>query len=48
MILDGAGGECTPMWYSYHSSSTLSHPPPSKYCIGKVYDYQDFYTYHSS
>ena len=36
MILDGAGGECTPMWYSYHQSNTIKNGPPSKYCIGEV------------
>lgn len=48
MILDGAGGECTPMWYSYHQSTTITNGPPAKYYIGDVQDYHDFYSYKSN
>lgn len=48
MILDGAGGECTPMWYSYHSSLSIQHGPPPKYKIGTVHDYHDFYSYQNN
>jgi hypothetical protein len=45
MILDGAGGECTFMWQSYHPSKMVRNGVPSKYLIGKVRDYEDFYSY---
>mmetsp|Transcript_32995 Transcript_32995/g.32696 ORF Transcript_32995/g.32696 Transcript_32995/m.32696 type:complete len:390 (+) Transcript_32995:217-1386(+) len=43
MIYDGAGGDCTGVWESYHPLSTLAQGIPQKYCIGEVRDYQDFY-----
>jgi hypothetical protein len=45
MFLDGAGGECTFMWHSYHPSSLINAGVPKKFLIGKVRDYEDFYDY---
>ena len=45
MILDGAGGECTFMWHSSHPTSVIEKGISSKYLIGKVRDYEDFYSY---
>lgn len=45
MIYDGAGGDCTAMWHSYHSTSLIKNGPPSKYFIGKVRDFVAFYSY---
>jgi hypothetical protein len=45
MIIDGAGGECTFMWNSYHPVSLVDQGVPQKYRIGKVRDYEDFYDY---
>lgn len=28
MIYDGAGGDCTALWHSYHPSFMTSNPPP--------------------
>lgn len=45
MIYDGAGGDCTSMWESYHSLSMTKQGPPQKFVIGKVRDYEDFYSW---
>ena len=45
MILDGAGGECTFMWHSYHQLGVTDLGVPVKFLIGKVRDYEDFYSY---
>ncbi|CAD8184578.1 unnamed protein product [Paramecium pentaurelia] len=45
MILDGAGGDCTALWYSYHPSKLIKQDPPQQYMIGKVRDYQQYYSY---
>lgn len=45
MILDGAGGECTFMWYSCHPLWVIERGVPEEYLIGEVYNYQDFYNY---
>lgn len=45
IIYDGAGGDCTPMWESYHPLKLAKSRPPEKYCIGYVRDYEDFYSW---
>ena len=45
MIYDGAGGECTPMFESYHPLYLTKQGPPQKYYIGDVRDYHDFYSW---
>jgi len=45
IIYDGAGGDCTPMWESYHPLETAKARPPERYCIGYVRDYIDFYSW---
>lgn len=45
IIYDGAGGDCTPMWESYHPLETAKSRPAEKYCIGYVRDYYDFYSW---
>ena len=45
MIYDGAGGDCTSMWESYHPLAMTKSGPPEKYCIGKVRGYQSFYSW---
>ena len=45
IIYDGAGGDCTPMWESYHPLKLALAKPPDKYCIGYVRDYNDFYSW---
>lgn len=45
IIYDGAGGDCTPMWESYHPLKLAKARPPEKYCIGYVRDYEDFYSW---
>jgi fatty acid desaturase len=45
IIYDGAGGDCTPMWESYHPLKLARAGPPNKYCIGQVRDYEDFYSW---
>ncbi len=45
MIYDGAGGDCTSMWESYHSVSMVKNGPPQKFLIGKVRDYEEFYSW---
>jgi len=45
MIYDGAGGDCTSMWESYHSLSMVKSGPPQKYCIGEIRNYQTFYSW---
>lgn len=45
MIYDGAGGDCTSMWESYHNYSMAKAGPPAKYLIGEVRDYKDFYSW---
>ena len=45
MIYDGAGGECTPMFESYHPLYVTKQGPPQKYYIGDVRDYHDFYSW---
>lgn len=45
IIYDGAGGDCTPMWESYHPLETAKAKPAEKYCIGYVRDYNDFYSW---
>jgi len=39
MILDGAGGDCTFMWHSYHPVYLTDKGLPDQYLIGKVRDY---------
>jgi hypothetical protein len=45
MIYDGAGGDCTALWHSYHPSYLTTKPPPEKHLIGSVRDYHSFYSY---
>ena len=45
LILDGAGGDCTPYWESYHPLSLTERGPPRKYQIGYVQDYSPFYSW---
>lgn len=45
IIYDGAGGDWTPMWESYHPLNVAKARPPEKYCIGYVRDYNDFYSW---
>ncbi len=47
MILDGAGGECTAMWWSYHPSYLIKQGVPEKFLIGEVLDYIPFYSFKS-
>jgi len=48
MIYDGAGGDCTSMWESYHPLAMTKAGPPEKYCIGEVRNYQSFYSWDGS
>ena len=43
LIYDGAGGDCTAMWESYHPSHVLAQGIPDKYRVGTVLDFEDFY-----
>lgn len=43
--MDGAGGDCTPMWESYHPLAMAKQGPFQKYWIGMVQDYHDFYSW---
>ena len=45
IIMDGAGGDCTPMWESYHPLAIIKRGPIKKYFIGMVRDYHDFYSW---
>lgn len=45
MIYDGAGGDVTALWHSYHPTAMTTKPPPQKYLIGQVRNYQSFYSY---
>lgn len=45
IIMDGAGGDCTPMWESYHPLAMAKRGPHQKYWIGMVKDYYDFYSW---
>jgi fatty acid desaturase len=45
MIYDGAGGDCTAMWESYHPLALVKSGPPQKYLIGTVRAYKDFYSW---
>jgi len=45
MIYDGAGGDCTAMYESYHPLAMVKSGPPEKYLIGEVRDYSDFYSW---
>eukprot|EP01017_Pseudomicrothorax_dubius_P033835 TRINITY_DN4570_c0_g1_i2.p1 TRINITY_DN4570_c0_g1~~TRINITY_DN4570_c0_g1_i2.p1 ORF type:complete len:631 (-),score=136.61 TRINITY_DN4570_c0_g1_i2:315-2207(-) len=45
MIFDGAGGDCTSMFESYHPLYMTKAGPPEKYCIGEVDNYEPFYSY---
>lgn len=45
MIYDGAGGDCTSMWESYHPLAMTKLSPPEKYCIGEVRNYESFYSW---
>lgn len=45
MIYDGCGGDCTSMWESYHSLTMIKKGPPQEYMIGKVRDYEDYYSW---
>ena len=45
LIYDGAGGDCTAVWESYHPLSLLAKGVPEKYLIGKIRDYRDFYSW---
>ncbi len=45
LILDGAGGDCTPYWESYHPLALAQQGPPRKYLIGFVEDYEPFYSW---
>ena len=45
LFIDGAGGDCTPMWESYHPVKMAKQGPNEKYWIGMVRDYWDFYAW---
>lgn len=45
VIYDGAGGDCTGVWESYHPLSVLDRGIPKKYLIGEIRDYNDFYSW---
>ena len=45
IIMDGAGGDCTPMWESYHPRALAAKGPQQRYWIGMVRDYYDFYSW---
>ena len=45
IIVDGAGGDCTPTWESYHPLKMAKRGPHQKYWIGMVRDYDDFYNW---
>ena len=45
IIYDGAGGDCTAMWFSYHPVGVIKSKILEAYKIGKVRDYNLFYTY---
>lgn len=45
IIYDGAGGDCTGVWQSYHPLSVIEKGVPSKYLIGEIRDYKDFYSW---
>ena len=45
IIYDGAGGDSTGVWESYHPQSLLTKGVPSTYLIGEVRDYKDFYSW---
>jgi fatty acid desaturase len=47
VIYDGAGGDCTPMWESYHPLALVKEGPMKKYHIGYVRDYKDFYDWNN-
>lgn len=46
MIYDGAGGDCTSMWESYHPLAMVKNGPPEKYLIGEVRNYKPFYSWN--
>ena len=45
LIYDGAGGDCSSVWESYHPLALTEAGPFQKYRIGKVANYVDFYSY---
>lgn len=45
MIYDGAGGDCTAMWESYHPLGLLKAQPPQTMYIGDVRNYRPFYSW---
>ena len=45
LIYDGAGGDCTAVWESYHPLSMVEKGVPSKFLIGEIRDYKDFYSW---
>lgn len=46
VIYDGAGGDCTPMWESYHPLALIKEGPMKKFMVGYVRDYSDFYDWN--
>eukprot|EP00743_Colponemidia_sp_Colp-15_P001945 GILK01002117.1.p1 GENE.GILK01002117.1~~GILK01002117.1.p1 ORF type:complete len:685 (+),score=76.20 GILK01002117.1:99-2057(+) len=45
VIYDGAGGDCTSMWESYHPLYVTNKGVPSRFLVGEVKDYTDFYNW---
>ena len=45
LIYDGAGGDCTGVWESYHPLSAIEKGVPSKYLIGEIREFKDFYSW---
>lgn len=48
IIYDGAGGDCTAMWFSYHPVGIIKSNILEKFKIGRVRDYNAFYTYNNN
>jgi fatty acid desaturase len=45
VIYDGAGGDCSAVWESYHPLSTINKGIPTRYLIGEIRDFQDYYAW---
>lgn len=45
IIWDGAGGDCTAMWESYHCLSVIDAGIPREFLIGEVADFEDYYSW---
>ena len=45
LILDGAGGDCTSMFESYHPNYLTKRGVSEEYLVGKVRDYNSFYSW---